>query len=123
MPAKREDLSLKAMRHMLASIDLSDVEDEKEMSETERIAYCAAIFAAIPRLEKDIKLMLRYQLMFVCNEANGLEQVYFGRGTFNGMDLLLEKWKKAAAEYVAKNKDKGEGKGDKTNPLPEISEN
>ena len=117
---KKEDLSLKAIRHLLGSIDLSDVESEKEMSETERIAYCAAIFAVFPRLEKDIKRMLYEQLMFICNKANDMEQVAFGRGTFNGMDLLLEEWRKASAEYVSKNKEKDENKVDDSNPFPEL---
>jgi len=114
-----KDLSLKLMRHMLASIDLSDVEEEKDMTESERAAYCATIFAVFPRLEKDIKEMLYKQLMFVNNEAADWSQVVFGRGTFNGMDLLLEKWKKAAMEHEANSKEEN-GEFNKNNPVPEI---
>ena len=121
MPVKKEDLSLKAIRHMLASIDLSDFQDEEEMSESERLDYCAAIFAIFPRLENDIKRMLYEQLMFASNEAGNWEQVVFSRGTFNGMDLLLEKWKKASAEYQSKHKENQENKEiDQTNVFPEI---
>jgi len=116
-----KEKSLELLRHELASIDLSDVQEEEEMPETERIAYCAAIFAVFPRLEKDIKEMLHEQLMFVCNEASNWEQVVFGRGTFNGMDLLLEKWKKASAEYQSKHKEEQENKEiNQNNVFPEI---
>jgi hypothetical protein len=106
------------MRNILGSIDLSDVEAEKEMSKTERESYCAQIFAVFPILEKDIKQMLFQQLMFSSNNAENWEQVVFGRGTFNGMDLLLEKWKKASLEYEEKNKNKEEI--NIHNPLPEL---
>lgn len=117
---KVDELSLALIRHLLGSIDLSDVkEDEKEISKEERKSYCAAIFAVWPRLEKDIKELLHRQLMFVCNEAETWEQVIFGRGTFNGIDLLYKLWKAAATEFEATPK---EEKGDfnKSNPMPEI---
>jgi hypothetical protein len=98
---EKKDLSLKAIRHLLASVDLSDLEEPKDMSEQERKTYCAQIFAVFPILEKDIKRFLYSQLMFVCNEASNMDEVSFGRGTFNGMDLLLEHWKKASSEYEA----------------------
>lgn len=102
-------------RNLLASIDLSDTEDE--LSETDRRAYCAAIFAVFPRLEKDIKKLLNEQLLFSANQADTWEKVIFGRGTFNGMALLLEKWKEASAEHIANSKTE---EFDKTNSLPEI---
>ena len=91
--------TLALQRHLLGSIDFSDIEENEQMSETERKAYCAAIFAVFPRLEKDLKKALYDQLMFVSNEAQTWEQVLFGRGTFNGISLMLEKWRKAASEY------------------------
>jgi hypothetical protein len=121
MPEK-EDLSVKVIRHLLASIDLSDIKEDEEMSESDRKAYCSAIFAVYPRIEKDIKKLLYEQLMFSSNNAETWEQVIFGRGTFNGMDLLLEKWKKVAVEHEANVKEGlKEGKNiDKSNPMPEI---
>ncbi len=96
-----KELSLEAMRHLLASIDLSDVGDE-EMTPDERKEYNAAISAVFPRLEKDIKRFLHAQLMFVSNNAQDMNQISFGRGTFNGMDLLLNHWKKAHEEHTVK---------------------
>ena len=104
---KKEPDSLKLMRHLLGSIDLPDVE-EKEESEIDRQAYCAAIAAVFPRLEKDIKNSLHHQLMFISNEAASWEQVIFGRGTFNGIDLLYHKWKQAVSEHESNNKDKSD---------------
>ena len=110
-------LGLRAIRHMLASIDLSDVE-EKDMDESERKEYVAAISAVWPRLEKDIRRFLHAQLMFIANEAQDMNHVAFGRGTFNGMDLLLNHWKKAADEHNSKLQEKE--KFDKHSPMGEI---
>lgn len=119
MPIKKEQ-SIELLRHLLGSIDFSDVEDEeKEMSETERREYCSAIFAVWPRLEKDIKKFLHTQLMFSSNEADTWERVIFGRGTFNGLDLLLEHWRKAKTEYEALPKEDKKD-FDKNNPISEI---
>jgi len=119
MPKEIKDNSLKLIRHLLGSIDLSDIEakqDRKDMSEADRKAYCAAIFAVWPRLEKDIKEFLYDQLMFSSNEAETWERVIFGRGSFNGMDLLFEHWKKAVSEHQVPE----EGEFNKNNPISEI---
>jgi hypothetical protein len=118
MPIKKQDLTLSLMRHLLGSIDLSDIKVEEEMTEIERDGYCAQIFAVFPLIEKDIKKMLYQQLMFISNNSENWEQVIFGRGTFNGLDLLLEKWEKATSEY--ENKHKGKEGFDKNSPLLEI---
>lgn len=97
----KKDNSIILLRHELGSIDLHDIEAET-MSEGERKEYCAAIFAVFPRLEKDIKKFLYAQLMFASNEADTWERVIFARGTFNGMDILLEHWKRAAMEHEGK---------------------
>lgn len=98
--SRQEEASSALLRHQLGSIDLSDVTEDEEMSESERRDYCAAIFAVFPRLEKDIKKFLYQQLMFSSNNATTWEQVIFGRGTFNGIDLLLDHWQKAQAEHI-----------------------
>lgn len=95
---------LEVLRHELASIDLSDIEDE-EMSESERKEYVSTISAVFPRLEKDIKRFLHAQLMFIANQATDMNQVSFGRGTFNGMDILLNHWKRVAQEHNSKGKE------------------
>lgn len=120
---KKDDQSIKLMRHLLGSIDLSDIqEEEKELSEADRKAYCSAIFAVFPRIKKDIKKLLYEQLMFISNNAENWEQVIFGRGTFNGMDILLEKWQSATTEHEANVKEglKENKNIDKNNPISQI---
>ena len=104
-------------RNLLGSIDLSDIEDDKELSEADRRAYCAAIFAIYPRLEKDLRNFLHKQLIFSSMEARNWDQVIFGRGTFNGISLLLELWEKAAKEHEANSKP--EEDFDKHSPISE----
>lgn len=110
------DNSLEVIRHELASIDLSDIGDE-EMTENERKEYMAAISAVFPRLEKDIKRFLHAQLMFISNNAQDMNQISFGRGTFNGMDLLLNHWRKAHEEHTIK---EPKEEFDKSSPVGEL---
>lgn len=119
---KEKDQSLEMIRHILGSIDLSDmIEEEKEMSETERKAYCGAIFAVFPRIEKDIKRMLYLQLLFANDQAQDWNQILISRGTCNGLYLMLEKWKTASLEHQASSKEEQEtDKFNKNNPIPEI---
>ena len=110
--------SLALVRHRLGSIDLSDV--EREMDENERREYCSTISAVFPRLERDIKKFLHEQLLFISNNAEAWEQVIFARGTFNGMDILLNHWEKANAEHLKLNKDKNEKEPENHNPIATI---
>ena len=96
--AEKEEPTIKLQRHLLSSLDLSDIED-KMMTEVERRAYVDAIFAVWPRLEKDLKKFMYDQLLFASQKATTWEEVLFARGTFNGMDLLFEHWKIAANEF------------------------
>lgn len=108
MANKKVEPTIKLQRHLLASIDLSDVEDEKEQTEAEHRAYNAAIFAVWPRLEKDLKKMMHTQLLFSSNVAEDWMQTIFGRGTFNGLSLPFEKWRLASNEHEAASKEKAE---------------
>lgn len=98
--AENKEPTIELQRHLLSSLDLSDIED-KMLSETERKEYTAAIFAVWPRLEKDLKKFMYDQLLFASQKAATWEEVLFARGTFNGMDLLFEHWKGAAIEFEA----------------------
>ena len=111
------DSDVAFMRHLLGSIDLSEIENS-EMSESERKAYCSQISAVFPLIEKDIKKLLYEQLMFSSEEAETWDKVIFGRGTFNGMDILLEHWRKAHLEHLEKGKPKENF--DVNNPIGEI---
>ena len=104
-------------RKLLASIDLSNIEN-KEESEQDRRDYCSAMFAVYPRLEKTIKKFLHEQLLYSSNQADTWERVLFGRGTYNGLALLLEEFERASKEHEANSKH--EDKFDKSNPIGEI---
>ena len=112
---KENEFSLEILRHFLGSIDFKDIED-KEMPENERKEYCATISAVFPRLEKDMKKFLHEQLIFAANNAQNWEQVLFARGTFNGISLLLDYWKKALIEHMTG----GEEKFDKHSPVGQL---
>ena len=109
--------TISLQRNLLGSISIEDVLEEDE-TEADRKAYCAAIFAVFPRLEKDLKKFLHAQLLYSANEAETWERVIFGRGSFNGMALLLENWKIAAKEHEANSGQKEDF--DKHSPISEV---
>jgi hypothetical protein len=117
------ETNLDLMHHLLGSIDLSDLDivevaGEEEMNEGERKDYCATISAVFPRLEKDIKRAMYKQLLLTFSTADNMDKVALGQGTFNGMSLLLDKWRIAHVEHTSKIVPKEEM--DKHNPVPEI---
>lgn len=115
----RKDKTIELQRHLLGSIDLSDLESyNKELTEQERKDYCAAIFAIFPRLEKDIKKFLYEQLIFSSMKAATWEEVLVGRGVFAGAELLLEHWRKANDEHMENTLSKEEFEKEK--PISEI---
>lgn len=90
---------LKLIRHRLATIDLSDAQDDGEMSTSEYREYSAAIFAVFPRIEKDIRKFMFRQLLFNAKESANWDQVIVGRGVLEGMAMLLEHWQTVASSY------------------------
>ncbi len=112
------ELSGELVRKNLASIDLSCVEDDKAMSETERRAYASAVHAVFPRLEKDVKRFMYQQLLFNSKESETWEQVLFGRGSLDGMAQLLGYWNGVSQEH-ADNSNK-DPKFDKHSPVGEM---
>ena len=114
---KHSELSLDLIRHRLGSIGLSELEEEKPMSTSKRKGYCSTISAVFPVIEKDIKRFLHAQLMYSSKQAEDWERVIFGRGTFNGIDLLYEHWKQAHLEHLGK---LPKEEVEKTSPMPEL---
>lgn len=111
-----QEKALILLRNELGSIDLSDldildieeVQGEEEMSEADRKAYCSAISAVFPRLEKDIKRAMYQQLLLTFSTADNMDKITLGQGTFNGMSLLLRHWRIAHLEHSEKGKPKEE---------------
>lgn len=110
---------LKLFRQNLATIDLSDVVEMDEMSPSERAAYCGAIFAVWPRLEKDIKDAMFAQIMYNSKHADNWEQVIFGRGVIDGFAQLHARWEKAATEHQERATE-GKEQIDPHNPINQI---
>ena len=107
--------SVEVLRHALGSIDISDVPNDKEMTEAERKQYVSIIAAAWPKIEKDIKQFM-YKQVLAITESENWEKVNYGRGTCNGLSLLYDYWKQIDAE----SKTPPAGSFDKTNPMPEV---
>lgn len=94
---KEESLIL--ARNALGLIDLSQVEDEDKMSPEEHRAYCAAIHAVFPRLEKDLKRFMYNQLLFNAKECADWEQNLFGRGALDALAQVHKFWENASNEH------------------------
>ena|SRR3990167_201597 len=100
------------------TLDLSDVSTpKKEMTEQERKEYCASISAVFPRIEKDIRKLMYEQLVETYTGADSWDKVLEGRGRLDGMAYLLEHWKSAHMENIAK---PTSDIIDKSSPIPEI---
>ena len=118
-------MKLKSGEEHYLRVDLQFPE-EKEISETERKAYNASVFAVFPRIEKDIKQEMYIQLIRTYSEGVGVSkskderdfEIIRGNGIMEGMAILLEKWQLAAKEHEASPKEE-EG-GDPYNPMPEL---
>lgn len=118
MKKPRDDLKL--LRHQLGVIDFADIETENEKVETEaeRRAYCGAIHAVWPRLEKDIRKLMYAQLLFGAKQAETWEQVVYSRGALAGMESLFELWASAHHEFQEKATPE---EFDKYNIVPELN--
>lgn len=108
---------LKLTRHNLSLLDSFDLEEE--MTEQERRTYNTEISQVLPLLEKDIVRAVYDQMVTTMSTADDMDKVTLGQGAINGMNILLEKWKRAAAE-LEENIEKGKEEVDEHNPLPQV---
>ena len=110
---KKQDygsLSTALMRRLLGSIDFSEEPNEEVFNNR-----AGAIFDIVkPKLDK----MIREQERFTAAEAADWFQSVFGRGTLNGIELVLEEFKKANAVYIQANQPP-EIPSQPFNPIPE----
>lgn len=81
--------STELLRHLLASIDLSDIKEELSDEEFQNRATDAELFYK-NHFEKVIKILIQKQLEFMGQYAEDLEQFLVGRGTINGLSLIKE---------------------------------
>ena len=86
--------SAKLLRHLLASIDLSDIEHLKDikLNDTDAMARAGDTETFYKsHFENVLKLFIQQQLEFISKEAVSNDQLQFGRGTFNGL-MLIKEW-------------------------------
>ncbi len=97
--------SLVVARHILGSIDITDITDpDAEISDETYGEYVARAAQFYSMLEKEAKWMMKLQHDFWFTQASDHEQTMFGRGTFNGVDLFLERFKLLRDKHLERTK-------------------
>ncbi len=107
---------IKLIRHSLASIDLSDAEEEISNEEYNRRVADAEIFYK-KHFEKLLKAFVQEQLEFIGKEAKDLEALSFGRGTINGFILIKEWFEDQIKESHSKFEEKEEKETGEIKPI------
>ena len=110
---------VKINRNFIGSIDLGDIINVDKMTPTDRINYLkeAETLYNNPVFQNEIKKMVQTQLEFIAMQTTDQDQVYVGRGTISGLDLLMETINHYHNEY--KQAIRPEENFNKFNPLPE----
>lgn len=106
------------IRHKLGSIDLEDVRDTI-MTEQEQQEYNAAISVSFSFIQKTIKKFIINQEQFMGRQAKDVNQLDFGRGTINGLLLLLEEFESADKNHKIANTPKE--KPDQSTYFPNVA--
>ena len=82
------------IREQLGSIDLSDIEELKEVELTTEEHNAMAVDAEVfydNHFKKIIKLLIQKQLERIAKEADTEEKLNFCRGTINGL-YIIDEW-------------------------------
>lgn len=101
-------------KNQLGSIDLSDVRD-KELSENEIKKRNANIANSYKYIEPTIKKLLIAQQEFIANRCENENQLLFGRGSINGISVVLEELR--SYKLAHEEDTKPQEKFDKFNPI------
>lgn len=106
--------SAKLLKHQLGSIDLSDIEELKEIKLKDNEAAARAgdvetFYKA--HFEKVLKLFIQKQLEFIGTEAIDMDKLTFGRGTINGF-MLIKEWMERESNRSLSRFDKSEEETD-----------
>jgi hypothetical protein len=109
-------------RHVLGSINLSDVVDINSFTPADKLNYLKVAEGVYQNevFQNELKMMVQAQLEFIGLNAANYDEVIMGRGTMNGCTLMLERFSILHNEYrqAIKPEDKD---FDPFNPLPERS--
>jgi hypothetical protein len=97
---ENEDLSLAFMRKVLGSIDLTNIPEITHPDHEDKKEYLAKITSVVfPIVESRIKTLINHQKDFIANEASCMDQIWFARGSINGLSLVLESFEKDRSEF------------------------
>jgi len=85
-------------REQLGSLEL-DLAGTTGLSEDEIKERNAAVSSNFKIIELTIKRLLIAQQEFMANQCENEKQLLFGRGSINGISLVLEKFKKYKSQH------------------------
>lgn len=106
----KEESLLTVARHTLGSIDLVDLEDPTPKGEDDFIAYTAQAAQFYDFFEKEAMRAIKMQHDWWFTNAENWDQTMFGRGTSNGIQLILDRIKELKDLHIQKLKKEEEPK-------------
>ncbi len=109
------------IRHILGSIDLSDVRNIKPKTEEEQRNYDARMASVFFDTGKTADKLIVAQEEHIGMEVMNQEQLMFARGTINGIKLLRDEFEDAKDRHVARNTESHQ-KFDARELFPELNE-
>ena len=114
---------LEINRHIIGSIDLSDMFDIDSLTPSDRLKYLqdSELIYNNNTFQNELKWIVQRQLEFIGMESVEFDHTLVGRGTMNCADLLTERFEKLHEEYKAVTRPEKKAKNP-FNPLPETDE-
>lgn len=101
---QQEPPLLTVARHTLGSVDLRDISDPDGIDEKDYTEYTARAVQFYDFFEKEAKWMMKLQHDWWFTNSDSWEQTMFGRGTINGIQLLLDRFGKLKNDYTERTK-------------------
>lgn len=98
------------MRHQLGSVNPADIRYIKSMTHNETDAHndsISNIFIS-KAFSLEIQSLIDTQVYWMAQQSDGGRQHDFGKGTINGLSLVLERFEQLHGEVINKNKPKEE---------------
>lgn len=95
-------------RHSLGSIDISDITNPDNKPQKDYAEYTAQAAQFYNFFKQEAEWMMKLQHDYWFTQADGENQMYFGRGTMNGIQLLLQRFEKLKDTHLENIKPKEE---------------
>ena len=118
---KHIEVPYEIVRHQLGSINLKDMQEPDKMEIGERKQYVSeiALITMKKPFRNEIDLLRHAQAFFMAELAQDMRQLDFGRGTMNGITLVLERFEALATEHLKNTEPAGDI--DKNAPIEETT--